>query len=95
MIASDTRKRSDVLGYPFTVTQRGYFVSVGDVLLAELAHVYGAGSHLLVIDIAVLIFTRLPLHVFPLELDQLFAMWARDIVLPLVAAEIPLPNAAF
>ena len=95
MIASDTRKRSDVLGYPFPVPQRGYFVGVGDVLLAELAHIYGAGSNLLVIDITVLIFTGLPLHIFPLELDQLFAMRAWDIVLSLVAAEIPLPDAAF
>ena len=95
MVASNTRERADVLRYPFTVAQRGYFVGVGDVLLAELANIYGAGSNLLVIDITVLIFTRLPLYVFPLELDQLFAIWARQIVLPLVAAEIPLPDAAF
>ncbi len=95
MVASDTRERADVLGYPFTVTQRRYFVGVGDVLLAQLAHIYRAGSDLLIIDITVLIFTRFPFHVFPLELDQLSAMWTGDIVLPLIAAQVPLPNAAF
>ncbi len=95
MVASDTRERADVLGYPFSVPQRRYFMGVGNVLLAKLANVYGAGSDLLIIDITVLIFTGFPLYVFPFEFDQLFAMRTRQIVLPLVAAEIPLPNAAF
>ena len=95
MVASDAGERSYVLVHPFTVTQRRYFVGVSDALLAELAHIYGAGSHLLVIDIPVLVFDCFPFHVFPLELDVLFAMWAGDVVLALVAAEISLPNASF
>ena len=95
MVASDTWERAYVLGHPFTVTQRRYFVGVSDVLLAELAHIYGAGSHLLVINITVLVFAGFPFYIFPLELDVLFAMWAGDVVLALVAAEIALPNAAF
>ena len=95
MIASNTRERADVLSHPFTVTQRRYFVRVSDVFLAELAHIYGAGSHLLVIDISVLVFVGFPFYVFPFELYVLFAMWARDVVLALVAAEISLPDAAF
>ena len=95
MIASNTRERAYVLGNPFTVPERRYFVSVCNVLLAELAHIYGAGSYLLIIDITVLVFAGFPFYVFPLELDQLFAMRAGDVVLALVASEIPLPDAAF
>ncbi len=95
MVASDTRERADVLGYPFSVPQRRYFMGVGNVLLAKLANVYGAGSDLLIIDITVLIFTGFPLYIFPLEFDQLLTIWAWDIVLPLIAAQVPLPNASF
>ena len=95
MIAFDARERADVLSYPFTVPERRYFVRVSNVLLAELAHIYRSRSNLLVIDIPVLVFAGFPFHVFPLELDVLFAMWAGDVVLALVAAEISLPDAAF
>ena len=70
-------------------------MGVSDVLLAELAHIYRSRSDLLVIDISVLVFAGFPFYVFPFELYVLFAMWARDVVLALVAAEISLPNAAF
>ena len=95
MIASDTWERAYVLGHPFTVPERRYFVSVCNVLLAELAHIYGSRPDLLVIDIPVLVFAGFPFHVLPLELYVLFAIWARYVVFALVAPKIPLPDAAF
>ena len=95
MVRPNAWKARLILWNPLSMSERGNFVGIRNLTLTELANVVRGRPDSLPVWLSFFSLGVIPSDLLPLQLDVLGAMWAGDVIPPLVSPKIPLPDSTF